>query len=184
MFTEAHFPNDGNNEGAIFALYSFLCSHAKLSLPPNYQAADEKLSADIGQGRNINKLPSFKLKRILDKHKKSRMTSLVIVLFGAGMVTVIGALAPPITSNCAFCIRESIFYCIQHCPNGYCFVVVLSSVKSLQVHDMQLMKVSTSSSQVPISMQCNVLVARGVEGNLIKLSSALAWSSLSNAERL
>ncbi|KAK6947860.1 Potassium transporter [Dillenia turbinata] len=103
---------DDNNEGGIFALYSLLSRHAKFSLPPNYQAADEELSAYIGQGRNINKLPSFKFKRILDKHKKSRTTLLLIVLFGAGMVMVIGALAPPIT--------------------------VLSSVKGLQVHDKQL----------------------------------------------
>ncbi|KAF2301758.1 hypothetical protein GH714_028917 [Hevea brasiliensis] len=36
---------DDNGEGGTFALYSLLCRHAKFSLLPNQQAADEELSA-------------------------------------------------------------------------------------------------------------------------------------------
>ncbi|XP_039038264.1 potassium transporter 4-like [Hibiscus syriacus] len=36
---------DDNGEGGSFALYSLLCRHAKFSLLPNQQAADEELFA-------------------------------------------------------------------------------------------------------------------------------------------
>ncbi|KAJ8505870.1 hypothetical protein OPV22_006756 [Ensete ventricosum] len=41
---------DDNGEGGTFALYSLLCRHAKLSLLPNQQAADEELSTYFRNG--------------------------------------------------------------------------------------------------------------------------------------
>lgn len=84
---------DDNGEGGTFALYSLLCRHAKFSLLPNQQAADEELSAyKYGfSGQSTSCLP---LKRFLEKHKKSRTVLLVIVLLGACMVIGDGVLTP------------------------------------------------------------------------------------------
>ncbi|PHT54638.1 hypothetical protein CQW23_03124 [Capsicum baccatum] len=86
---------DDNGEGGTFALYSLLCRHAKFSLLPNQQAADEELSAyKYGfSGQSTSCLP---LKRFLEKHKKSRTVLLVIVLLGACMVIGDGVLTPAI----------------------------------------------------------------------------------------
>ncbi|KAK8947113.1 Potassium transporter 7 [Platanthera zijinensis] len=72
---------DDNGEGGTFALYSLFCRHAKFSLLPNQQAADEESS----------------LKRFLEKHKKTRTALLLIVLFGACMVIGDGVLTPAIS---------------------------------------------------------------------------------------
>ncbi|KAF9586934.1 hypothetical protein IFM89_039806 [Coptis chinensis] len=59
---------DGNGEGGTFALYSLLCRHARFSLLPNQQAADEELSAyKYGPSTQIASSP---LKRFLEKHKR------------------------------------------------------------------------------------------------------------------
>lgn len=84
---------DDNGEGGTFALYSLLCRHAKFSLLPNQQAADEELSAyKYGfSGQSTSCLP---LKRFLEKHKKSRTILLIVVLLGACMVIGDGVLTP------------------------------------------------------------------------------------------
>ncbi|KAJ8527596.1 hypothetical protein K7X08_015047 [Anisodus acutangulus] len=84
---------DDNGEGGTFALYSLLCRHAKFSLLPNQQAADEELSAyKYGfSGQSTSCLP---LKRFLEKHKKSRTVLLIVVLLGACMVIGDGVLTP------------------------------------------------------------------------------------------
>ncbi|KAK4359722.1 hypothetical protein RND71_021951 [Anisodus tanguticus] len=84
---------DDNGEGGSFALYSLLCRHAKFSLLPNQQAADEELSAyKYGfSGQSTSCLP---LKRFLEKHKMSRTVLLIVVLLGACMVIGDGVLTP------------------------------------------------------------------------------------------
>lgn len=88
---------DDNGEGGTFALYSLLCRHAKLSLLPNQQAADEELSA-YKYGPSSQEAPNTSpLKSFLDKHKKLRTALLLVVLFGASMVIGDGVLSPAIS---------------------------------------------------------------------------------------
>nr|BAE93236.1 potassium transporter [Phragmites australis] len=87
---------DDNGEGGTFALYSLLCRHAKFSLLPNQQAADEELSTyyQPGTGRTAVSSP---FKRFLEKHRKLRTCLLLFVLFGACMVIGDGILTPTIS---------------------------------------------------------------------------------------
>ncbi|RWV90142.1 hypothetical protein GW17_00047679 [Ensete ventricosum] len=88
---------DDNGEGGTFALYSLLCRHAKLSLLPNQQAADEELSTYYRAGY-IPRIAIYSpLKRFLEKHKRLRTCLLLIVLFGACMVIGDGVLTPAIS---------------------------------------------------------------------------------------
>ncbi|KAJ4729586.1 Potassium transporter [Melia azedarach] len=87
---------DDNGEGGTFALYSLLCRHAKFSLLPNQQAADEELSA-YKYGHSSPSVGSSPLKRFLERHKKLRTVLLVVVLFGACMVIGDGVLTPAIS---------------------------------------------------------------------------------------
>ncbi|XP_038894423.1 potassium transporter 4 [Benincasa hispida] len=88
---------DDNGEGGTFALYSLLCRHAKLSLLPNQQAADEELSAyRYGPSSNAVVAPC-QLKRFLERHKTLRTILLLVVLFGACMVIGDGVLTPAIS---------------------------------------------------------------------------------------
>ncbi|ERN06335.1 hypothetical protein AMTRI_Chr06g169810 [Amborella trichopoda] len=87
---------DDNGEGGTFALYSLLCRHAKLSLLPNQQAADEELST-YKYGHSSQGIVSSPLKRFLEKHKRLRIGLLLIVLFGACMVIGDGVLTPAIS---------------------------------------------------------------------------------------
>ncbi|KAG5573711.1 hypothetical protein H5410_063477 [Solanum commersonii] len=84
---------DDNGEGGSFALYSLLCRHAKFSLLPNQQAADEELSS-YKYGYSGRSTACLQLKRFLEKHKKSRTVLLVIVLLAACMVIGDGVLTP------------------------------------------------------------------------------------------
>ncbi|KAL5581488.1 hypothetical protein UlMin_013930 [Ulmus minor] len=87
---------DDNGEGGTFALYSLLCRHAKFSLLPNQQAADEELSS-YKYGPSSPVIASSPLKRFLEKHKRLRTALLVVVLFGACMVIGDGVLTPAIS---------------------------------------------------------------------------------------
>lgn len=87
---------DDNGEGGTFALYSLLCRHAKFSLLPNQQAADEELSA-YKYGPPGQYPSSSPLKRFLEKHRKSRIALLIVVLLGACMVIGDGVLTPVIS---------------------------------------------------------------------------------------
>ncbi|XVF57670.1 hypothetical protein PTKIN_Ptkin07bG0000600 [Pterospermum kingtungense] len=84
-----------NGEGGTFALYSLLCRHAKFSLLPNQQAADEELST-YKYGLSTQAVGS-PLNRFLEKHKRLRKCLLVVVLFGASMVIGDGVLTPAIS---------------------------------------------------------------------------------------
>ncbi|KAL0720123.1 hypothetical protein Bca4012_069447 [Brassica carinata] len=82
-----------NGQGGIFALYSLLCRHAKLSLLPNQQAADEELSAYKCHPSTA----SSPFKRIFEKHKRLRTVLLLLVLSAAAMVIGNGVLTPAIS---------------------------------------------------------------------------------------
>lgn len=84
--------------GGTFALYSLLCRHAKFSLLPNQQAADEELSA-YKYGPSSQAAASSPLKRFLEKHKRLRTALLLVVLFGACMVVGDGVLTPAISGK-------------------------------------------------------------------------------------
>lgn len=81
--------------GGIFALYSLLCRHAKLSLLPNQQAADEELSAYKCDPSTA----SSPFKRIFEKHKRLRTVLLLLVLSAAAMVIGNGVLTPAISGK-------------------------------------------------------------------------------------
>ncbi|EER99886.1 hypothetical protein BDA96_02G431700 [Sorghum bicolor] len=87
---------DDNGEGGTFALYSLLCRHAKFSLLPNQQAADEELSTYYHPGTDRT-VVSSPFKRFLEKHRKLRTCLLLFVLFGACMVIGDGVLTPTIS---------------------------------------------------------------------------------------
>ncbi|XP_024983976.1 potassium transporter 4-like [Cynara cardunculus var. scolymus] len=87
---------DDCGEGGTFALYSLLCRHAKFSLLPNQQAADEELSS-YKYGSSGHPPSSSSLHRFLERHKKSRTTLLVVVLLGASMVIGDGVITPAIS---------------------------------------------------------------------------------------
>ncbi|XWS32570.1 hypothetical protein CRYUN_Cryun22dG0000800 [Craigia yunnanensis] len=81
--------------GGTFALYSLICRHAKFSLLPNQQAADEELSAY--KYRPSTETVGSRLKQFLEKHKGLRTALLFVVLFGASMVIGDGVLTTAIS---------------------------------------------------------------------------------------
>ncbi|XP_071691534.1 potassium transporter 4-like [Rutidosis leptorrhynchoides] len=86
---------DDNGEGGTIALYSLLCRHAKFSLLPNQQAADEELSSyKYGPSHPLSPSP---LKRFVEKHKNLRTSLLIVVLLGASMVICDGVITPAIS---------------------------------------------------------------------------------------
>ncbi|KAF5201182.1 Low affinity potassium transport system protein kup [Thalictrum thalictroides] len=87
---------DDNGEGGIFALYSLLCRHARLSILPNQQASDEKLSA-YGMEGSADTWQSSKLKSLFEKHPNFRNGLLVFVLLGTCMAIGDGVLTPAIS---------------------------------------------------------------------------------------
>ncbi|XP_076960133.1 potassium transporter 4-like [Bidens hawaiensis] len=88
---------DDNGEGGTIALYSLLCRHAKFSLLPNQQAADEEISSYKYGPSQPQSSSSPQLKRFLEKHKKLRTSLLIVVLFGASMVIGDGIITPAIS---------------------------------------------------------------------------------------
>lgn len=85
--------------GGIFALYSLLCRHAKFSLLPNQQAADEELSTYHGEGRSNRNVLSSAFKKLVERRKKVKTALLLVVLFCASMVITMGVLTPAISSK-------------------------------------------------------------------------------------
>ncbi|KAI4318239.1 hypothetical protein L6164_026027 [Bauhinia variegata] len=87
---------DDNGEGGTFALYSLLCRHARLSILPNQQPTDEKLSAyatehsaDTGQ--------STLLKLFIGKYPRFQKGLLIFVLLGTCMTIGDGVITPAIS---------------------------------------------------------------------------------------
>ncbi|KAF6170389.1 hypothetical protein GIB67_014319 [Kingdonia uniflora] len=85
-----------NGEGGTFALYSLLCRHARLSILPNQQASDEKLSA-YGTEGSVETWQSSKLKSLFEKHPSFRNGLLIFVLIGTCMTIGDGVLTPAIS---------------------------------------------------------------------------------------
>ncbi|KAI3695791.1 hypothetical protein L1987_78792 [Smallanthus sonchifolius] len=87
---------DDNGEGGTFALYSSICRHAKVSLLPNRQIADESLSTYKLQ-QPPERENGSKLKVLLEKHKTLHTALLILVLLGTCMVIGDGVLTPVIS---------------------------------------------------------------------------------------
>ena len=90
----------GSFSGGIFALYSLLCRHAKFSLLPNHQAADEELSTYHSPCYSNRNMQSSSVKKFAERHKKSKTALLLLVLFGTCLVICVGFLTPAISSMC------------------------------------------------------------------------------------
>lgn len=90
---------DDNGEGGTFALYSLLCRHARVSLMPNTQLADEDL-AQYTMDETVavdKKNVGSRLKSLLEKHRVFQRVLLVLALIGACMVIGDGVLTPAIS---------------------------------------------------------------------------------------
>lgn len=97
---------DDNGEGGTFALYSSICRHAKVSLLPNQQTADESLSTyKLKQPPESEKSNRSKVKMLLEKHKSLHTALLILVLLGTCMVIGDGLLTPAISG-----IKIAIFF--------------------------------------------------------------------------
>ncbi|CAK9160589.1 unnamed protein product [Ilex paraguariensis] len=89
---------DDNGEGGTFALYSLICRHAKVSLLPNRQIADEALST-YKLEHPPEKENSSRVKLLLEKHKSLHTALLILVLLGTCMVIGDGLLTPAISGS-------------------------------------------------------------------------------------
>lgn len=87
---------DDNGEGGTFALYSLICRHARVSLLPNRQVADEELSTYKLEPSPQNKDDSL-LKLWLEKYRVLHTALLILVLLGTCMVIGDGILTPAIS---------------------------------------------------------------------------------------
>ena len=84
--------------GGTFALYSLICRHAKVSLLPNRQVADEALSTYKLENAPEKK-NSSRVKMYLEKHKFLHTALLILVLLGTCMVIGDGVLTPAISGK-------------------------------------------------------------------------------------
>ena len=84
--------------GGTFALYSLICRHAKVSLLPNSQVADEALST-YKLEHPPEKKSSSRVKMYLEKHKVLHTALLILVLLGTCMVIGDGVLTPAISGK-------------------------------------------------------------------------------------
>ncbi|RDY00928.1 Potassium transporter 1, partial [Mucuna pruriens] len=87
---------DDNGEGGTFALYSLICRHARLSILPNQQATDEKLSTYTTQDSADTWL-SAHLKLFFGKHPRFQKGLLIFVLLGTCMTIGDGVITPAIS---------------------------------------------------------------------------------------
>ena len=87
--------------GGTFALYSLICRHAKVSLLPNRQVADESLSTY--KLENPPEKDSSRVKMYLEKHKALHTALLILVLLGTCMVIGDGLLTPAISGKILSC---------------------------------------------------------------------------------
>ncbi|XP_008798576.1 putative potassium transporter 8 [Phoenix dactylifera] len=87
---------DDNGQGGTLALYSLICRHAKVSLLPNRQAADEELSTYSHECPPETNCKS-RIKVLLEKHKNLHTALLIVVMLGTCMVIGDGVLTPAIS---------------------------------------------------------------------------------------
>lgn len=83
--------------GGTFALYSLICRHAKVSLLPNRQVADESLSTYKVECPPQEIKNNSRVKIFLEKHKELHTALLILVLLGTCMVIGDGVLTPAIS---------------------------------------------------------------------------------------
>ena len=83
--------------GGTFALYSLICRHAKVSLLPNRQHADEALSTY--KMEEAPEKDTSKVKMVLEKYKGLHTALLIVVLLGTCMVIGDGLLTPAISGK-------------------------------------------------------------------------------------
>lgn len=84
--------------GGTFALYTLICRHARVSLLPNRQVADEALSTYKLEPPPPSK-NSSRVKMVLEKHKSLHIALLLLVLLGTCMVIGDGLLTPAISGT-------------------------------------------------------------------------------------
>ncbi|KAI9111684.1 hypothetical protein K1719_017374 [Acacia pycnantha] len=106
---------DDNREGGTFALYSLICRHAKVSLLPNRQIADEALSTYIME--QPPRRNSSRVKKLLEKYMALHIALLIVVLLGTCMVIGDGLLTPAISGKC----RDVFDFCPKVVPTLICF---------------------------------------------------------------
>ncbi|KAK7300918.1 hypothetical protein RJT34_11770 [Clitoria ternatea] len=87
---------DDNGEGGTFALYSLLCRHARLSILPNQQSSDDKLSAYTTEDSTDTWMSSL-LKTFFEKHPRFQRGLLIFVLLGTCMTIGDGVITPAIS---------------------------------------------------------------------------------------
>lgn len=92
-----------NGEGGTFALYSLLCRHAKFSLLPNQQDADEQLSTYKVETTPHQTKQGLRVKNFIEKHPRCRTGLLIIVLLGTCMVIADGVFTPAISGVTTSC---------------------------------------------------------------------------------
>lgn len=89
---------DDNGEGGTFALYSLLCRHARLTILPNGQLADENLY-EYKKEQTVSSYWGLRLRAILENHKVLQRILLTLALVGACMVIGDGVLSPAISGK-------------------------------------------------------------------------------------
>lgn len=80
-------------------MYSLLCRHAKFSLLPNYQMADEELSTYYKSRFSFKNSPSSKYRRPFERLKRRKTSLLLLVLLGASTAVTLGVFTPAISGN-------------------------------------------------------------------------------------
>lgn len=83
-----------NGDGGMFALYSLICRHAKVSVVPNQRAEDTELSTYklAIPGRELKR--ALKKKEALEKSNAAKTILLILTFLGASMVIGDGVLIP------------------------------------------------------------------------------------------
>lgn len=84
--------------GGTFALYSLLCRNGRLSILPNQQSTDEKLST-YGTEDFADTWQSSILKLFFEKHPGIRKGLLIFVLIGTCMAIGDGVITPSISGS-------------------------------------------------------------------------------------
>ncbi|KAI5066209.1 hypothetical protein GOP47_0018833 [Adiantum capillus-veneris] len=129
---------DDNGEGGTFALYSLLCRHAKLSLLPNQQQADEEVSTYKVKTYMPYRDSGIKNTRLAsalsfaESNYHVRAVLLVLVLLGTCMVIGDGIVTPSI----------SVFSAVSGINGHYvidkqCFQVLLTCVLLVSLFSLQ-----------------------------------------------
>lgn len=122
--------------GGTFALYSLICRHARVSLLPNRQVADEALST-YKMEHPPEKKNSSRVKMLLEKYKGLHTALLILVLLGTCMVIGDGVLTPAISGRYFLAKRVDFKFrqsCISSLTVNLCaFCVVFTAVSGLEL---------------------------------------------------